>query len=155
MLSTGTPLADRTDTKVCPTCIPGNANYEPGEEGNLTSSALSNAITVDPNIKQPGSTQATAYLERQITEGVGARVGFVYYSVYDQFNTYQPLRPASAIVCGDFNLKPDDPLHARMLGHGFVDAWQALNPGVPHPHTFCVHDRSHSDVPYCCDFIFV
>lgn len=85
-----------TDTKVCPTCIPGDRTYQPGEEGNLTASALSNSITVDPNIKQPGSTQATAYLERQLTEGVGARVGFVYYSVYDQFNTYQPLRPASA-----------------------------------------------------------
>jgi endonuclease/exonuclease/phosphatase family metal-dependent hydrolase len=70
--------------------------------------------------------------------------------------TFQsPLRPASAIVCGDFNLKPDDPLHARMLRHGFVDAWQALNPGVPHPHTFCVHERIHADAPYCCDFIFV
>ena len=33
-----------------------------------------------PNLKQPGSTQATAYLERQLTEGVGARVGFVYCS---------------------------------------------------------------------------
>src|SRR5206468_11434086 len=71
------------DTKVCPTCIPANGIYEPGEEGNLTASALSNSITVDPNIKQPGSTQATVYLERQITEGVGARVGFVYYTVYD------------------------------------------------------------------------
>ena len=85
-----------TDTKVCPTCVPGDRIYEPGEEGNLTASALSNAITVDPNIKQPMSTQATAYVERQITEGVGARVGFVYYSVSDQFNTFQPLRPASA-----------------------------------------------------------
>jgi carboxypeptidase family protein len=84
------------DTKVCPTCIPGDRIYQPGEEVALTNSALSNAITVDPNIKEPGSTQATVYLERQITEGVGARVGFVYYSVYDQFNTYQPLRPASA-----------------------------------------------------------
>jgi hypothetical protein len=84
------------DTKVCAGCIPGNKNYEPGEEGALTASALSNSITVDPNISQPGSTQATVYLERQISEGVGARAGFVYYSVYDQFNTYQPLRPASA-----------------------------------------------------------
>jgi hypothetical protein len=81
---------------VCPTCIPGDKIYQPGEEGNLTASALSNSITIDPNIKQPGSTQATLYLERQLSDGVGARVGFVYYTVYDQFNTYQPLRPASA-----------------------------------------------------------
>jgi hypothetical protein len=81
---------------VCPTCIPGDKIYQPGEEGNLTASALSNSIIVDPNIKQPGSTQATVYLERQITEGVGARAGFVYYTVYDQTSTFQPLRPASA-----------------------------------------------------------
>src|SRR5262245_46913079 len=36
--------------------------------------------------------------------------------------------PASAIVCGDFNLPSDDPLHAEILALGFVDAWEALNP---------------------------
>jgi hypothetical protein len=85
-----------SDTKVCPTCIPGDKIYEVGEEGALTSSALAGTITVDPAIKQPYSTQATAYVERQLTEGVGARVGYVYYTVNNQINTYQPLRPASA-----------------------------------------------------------
>jgi endonuclease/exonuclease/phosphatase family metal-dependent hydrolase len=33
-------------------------------------------------------------------------------------------RGASAIVCGDFNLKPEDPAHRQMLDAGFVDAWQ-------------------------------
>lgn len=64
-------------------------------------------------------------------------------------------RPASAIVCGDFNLPPEDALHARMLDFGFADAWQALHPGEPHPHTFRVHDREAGEAPYCCDFIFV
>lgn len=63
-------------------------------------------------------------------------------------------RPASAIVCGDFNLPPDDPLHARFTGT-FADAWQALHPGKPHPHTFRVHERDEGQSPYCCDFIFV
>jgi hypothetical protein len=81
---------------VCATCIPGNFNYESGEEGAQTASALAGTVSVDPNLKQPGSTQATVYIERQLTEGVGLRTGFVYYTVYDQFNTYQPLRPASA-----------------------------------------------------------
>jgi hypothetical protein len=73
-----------------------DGKFQPGEEGTLTASALAGSVLVDPNLKQPGSTQATLYLERQITEGVGARVGFVYYSVYDQTNTYQNQRPASA-----------------------------------------------------------
>jgi hypothetical protein len=81
---------------VCPTCVPGDKVYQPGEEGAVQSSALAGAISVDPNIKQPYSNQATAYLEQQLTEGLAARAGFVYYSVNNQTGTFQPLRPASA-----------------------------------------------------------
>jgi hypothetical protein len=84
------------DTKVCATCIPGDRVYEPGEENALTQSNLAGTITVDPNIKQPYSMQATVFVEQQITEGVGARVGFVYLGVNNQIGTFQPLRPASA-----------------------------------------------------------
>ena len=66
-----------------------------------------------------------------------------------------PRRPASAIVCGDFNLPPQDPLHRRMLEHGFVDAWQALNPGRPHPPTFRLYEHDEGETPYCCDYLFV
>ncbi|HZR27011.1 MAG TPA: carboxypeptidase regulatory-like domain-containing protein [Vicinamibacterales bacterium] len=62
----------------------------------LTATALAGTISVDPAIAQPYSHQATAYLEQQVTEGVGARIGFVYYSVKNQTGTFQPLRPASA-----------------------------------------------------------
>ena len=78
---------------------------------------------------------------------------------------YRPLdsppRPAAAILCGDFNLRPDDPLHARLPGPfndrapRFVDAWQALHPREPHPSTFRIHERDHGESPYCCDFLFV
>jgi len=70
-------------------------------------------------------------------------------------------RPESAIVCGDFNLPPEDPLHARFAeafltgAPKLIDAWQVLNPGKPHPHTFRVHERSEDQSPYCCDFVFV
>lgn len=64
-------------------------------------------------------------------------------------------RPASAILCGDFNLPPQDPLHRTILAIGFVDAWQALNPGKPHPHTFRVHERGKGHSPCSCDFVFV
>jgi hypothetical protein len=84
------------DNKVCTGCIPGDKIYQPGEEGPVTATALAGSITVDPNIQQPYSQQATAYLEQQISEGVGARVGFVYLGVKNQTGTFQPLRPASA-----------------------------------------------------------
>ncbi len=69
--------------------------------------------------------------------------------------------PQSAIVCGDFNLPPQDPLRARFLeafvggAPKFVDAWEALHPGAPHPHTFRVHERKEGQSPYCCDYVFV
>ena len=85
-----------TDTKVCAGCIPGDKTYQVGEEGALTQSNLAGTITVDPNMKQPYSNQATAFLEQQITEGVGARVGFVYLGVTNQIGTFQPLRPVGA-----------------------------------------------------------
>jgi len=68
---------------------------------------------------------------------------------------------ASAILTGDFNFRPDDPLHGRLqvpLGEGssaLVDAWQALHPHAPHPHTNGVHDREQWPAPYTCDFVFV
>ena len=67
-------------------------------------------------------------------------------------------RPASAILCGDFNFKPDDPEHARMTqpeesgATRFVDAWHRAHPDWPHPPTIGVHD---SWPQYCCDFAFV
>jgi endonuclease/exonuclease/phosphatase family metal-dependent hydrolase len=67
-------------------------------------------------------------------------------------------RPASALVCGDFNFKPDDPEHARMTAPfpdgtpRFLDAWQLAHPGEPNPPTVGVYDKSWP--LYCCDFVF-
>ena len=61
-------------------------------------------------------------------------------------------RTASALLCGDFNMRPEDPLFKELAG-SFVDAWKALNPGKPHPHTFHVHETS--EAAYCCDYAFV
>jgi len=84
------------DNKVCAGCIPGDKTYQAGEEGSLTASALEGTVGVDPNLEQPSSTQATVYIEQQITEGVGARVGFVYLGVSNQTGIFQPNRPISA-----------------------------------------------------------
>jgi endonuclease/exonuclease/phosphatase family metal-dependent hydrolase len=71
-------------------------------------------------------------------------------------------RPASAILCGDFNLPPENPLHRRLTEGfrekgvpGFRDAWQALNPGKPHPHTFRLYQKEEGESPYCCDYVLV
>ena len=72
-----------------------------------------------------------------------------------------PPHTVSAILTGDFNLRPEDPLHARMTAPSedprapaFVDAWQFLHPGQTQPPTIGVHDRAQWPDPYACDFIF-
>jgi endonuclease/exonuclease/phosphatase family metal-dependent hydrolase len=67
----------------------------------------------------------------------------------------------SAVLTGDFNLRPTDPLHAR-LGAGFDepgvpaldDVWQRLHPGTPQPPTTGVHDHAQWPEAFACDFIF-
>jgi endonuclease/exonuclease/phosphatase family metal-dependent hydrolase len=69
-------------------------------------------------------------------------------------------RAKSAILTGDFNMVPDDPVKKR-LSETFGlrvpelrDTWEVLNPGVPHPYSFCVSDQRYGPA-HCCDFIFV
>ena len=76
------------------------------------------------------------------------------------FHTH--LRPAPTIITGDFNLEPVDPLHARMKepftdgSPALLDAWEALNPGVAHPSTFCIYMKMEPGGPELhCDFYFV
>jgi endonuclease/exonuclease/phosphatase family metal-dependent hydrolase len=70
-------------------------------------------------------------------------------------------RPASAIITGDFNFKPDDPLHALIrqpYNDGSLelhDAWMARRPGIPHPPTLGIHDRHQWPEAYASDFIYL
>ena len=75
---------------------------------------------------------------------------------------FAPLpHPQSALVCGDFNMPPEDPQRARFLeafvdgAPKFTDAWLALHASEPHPHTFRVHERAARESPYCCDYVFL
>ncbi len=71
-------------------------------------------------------------------------------------------RPASAILTGDFNFKPDSAEHRRMtepFDSGdtpqLFDAWTQAHPGIAHPSSAGVHEDSWAKPPYCCDFVFV
>lgn len=104
----------------------------------------------------------TTHLEYYSAEHRGAQIDHllklhreagVAHRKVDEPGSYESYeRGRSAIVCGDFNLKPDDPHHRRMLDGGFVDAWQALNAGKPRQPTFHLYD---GEAQYCCDYIFV
>jgi endonuclease/exonuclease/phosphatase family metal-dependent hydrolase len=70
-------------------------------------------------------------------------------------------RPASAILCGDFNSAWGSEAYARMLepiadSPAFVDAWTTLHPGATPPPTAGVYDTEQwSSGPMACDFVFV
>ncbi|WP_112662272.1 endonuclease/exonuclease/phosphatase family protein [Microvirga flavescens] len=67
---------------------------------------------------------------------------------------------ASAVLTGDFNMKPEDPTKKRIsepFQNGtprLVDAWEAFRPDEAHPASFCIYEQS-SGQPHCCDFLFV
>lgn len=66
----------------------------------------------------------------------------------------------SAILTGDFNMRPGDPTLARIgapIADGvpaFADAWTHLNGSAPHPFSFCLHEQLYGP-PHCSDYVFV
>jgi endonuclease/exonuclease/phosphatase family metal-dependent hydrolase len=71
-----------------------------------------------------------------------------------------PPTSRSAILTGDFNMRPEDPTKQRLsepFAKGtpaLLDAWTINRPGIPHPPSFCLYDQTYGE-PHCCDFIFV
>jgi hypothetical protein len=75
----------------------GDRRYQAGEEvGAPTATTLAGSVTIDPNITHPFSHDAAIYVERQVREAVGARVGFVYKTEDDLIAQYNPGRSISA-----------------------------------------------------------
>jgi endonuclease/exonuclease/phosphatase family metal-dependent hydrolase len=119
---------------------------------------------ITTHLEYYSGNQRAAQVERLraiYAEGCGhARAGSLVDTSGGPFHTY--LRPAAAIMTGDFNLEPDDPLHARMAAPfgdetpPLCDAWEARHPGAPHPGTFKIYEKETPGEPELhCDFIFV
>ena len=86
------------DLAGCAGCISGDKRWQAGEESaNPTAQTLQGAIRLNPDIKAPISHEASAWVERQFTETMGVRAGFVYKTEDDLItNNYQLERPLSA-----------------------------------------------------------
>lgn len=64
----------------------------------------------------------------------------------------------SALLTGDFNMKPDDPTKRRICEPSdgvipLLDTWQVLHGEAPHPPSFCIADQTYG-AAHCCDFVF-
>lgn len=71
-------------------------------------------------------------------------------------------RPASLVICGDFNCPALSPQYERILAPfpaetpSLCDAWTRVYPGQPHAPTCGVFDREQwQEGPHCRDFFFV
>jgi Carboxypeptidase regulatory-like domain len=64
----------------------GDRQFQIGEQqGNATANALAGAVSVDQDLKQPYSHEISVFLEREIAQNLGGRVGFVYKTNDDLF----------------------------------------------------------------------
>ena len=81
------------DQAGCAGCINGDRKWQSGEEGaSPTSAALKGAVGLDPNLKAPYSHEASVFVERQLSDTMGLRAGFVYKTADDLIVTYQKSR---------------------------------------------------------------
>ena len=89
-----------------------------------------------------------------------ARDGRVTMDDGSPFQTF--VRPKWTVITGDFNFEPGAPEHARLSAAfdaqtpPLRDAWEVAHPGVPHPSTQCIYQKTDpSGAEMHCDFIFV
>ncbi len=77
----------------------GDRRWQSGEEGNILSEALEGGVRLQDGIEQPYTHEASVWLERQLTDTMGVRGGFVYKTEDDLVDTgWQPFRDSSAFT---------------------------------------------------------
>lgn len=65
----------------------------------------------------------------------------------------------SAVLTGDFNMRPDDPTKARISSPfpggapPLLDLWPVRHGSEPHPPSFCLYDQTYGEA-HCCDYVF-
>jgi hypothetical protein len=70
--------------------------WQPGEEITRTAASLEGALRIDPDVSAPYTHEASAWVERQLTDTMGMRAGFVYKTEDDLIANYQPGRGPEA-----------------------------------------------------------
>jgi hypothetical protein len=70
----------------------GDRRWQSGEEGARTAQSLEGAIQLDAAIESPITHETGAWIERQLSDTMGLRAGFVYKTEEDLIATYVPGR---------------------------------------------------------------
>ena len=69
-----------------------------------------------------------------------------------------PVHTTHAVLCGDFNLEPQEVEYALLTAagaEGFHNTWSLLHSAQPQPDTFRLFDRTWGPQPGACDFVLV
>ena len=65
-------------------------------------------------------------------------------------------RPASLVLCGDFNLLPHEAEYAKLFMPPLLDAWKVARQNEAHPPTTGLHDRAQWPMGgHCRDYFAV
>jgi len=65
-------------------------------------------------------------------------------------------RPASLVLCGDFNVKPDDAEYTQLMAEPLLDAWRVARGAEPHPPSTGLFDRKQWPMGgHCRDYFAV
>ena len=65
-------------------------------------------------------------------------------------------RPASLVLCGDFNLLPDDAEYRRLFQPPLADGWRIFHKDRPHPPSTGLYDKVQWTAgPHCRDYFAV
>ena len=65
-------------------------------------------------------------------------------------------RPASCVLCGDFNLLPRDSEYELLFSSALIDAWRKLQGEAPHPPSTGLFDKAQwTEGPHCRDYFAV
>jgi hypothetical protein len=80
--------------------VNGDRRWQPGEQVTRTAQALAGSIQLDQNLKQPYTHEASVFFERQLSDVIGVRTGFVYKTEDDLIclTNCLPGRPPSAFT---------------------------------------------------------
>jgi hypothetical protein len=74
----------------------GDRRWQPGEEGARLSASLQGEIQLDENIESPYTHEGSMWLERQLSDVIGLRIGGVSKTEDHLIATYQPFRGLDA-----------------------------------------------------------
>jgi hypothetical protein len=73
------------------TDLNGDRRWQPGEQAaSFTTADLEGSTGLDPNINDPYTHEVSAWVERQLTQTMGLRAGFVYKTEDDLIATFVP-----------------------------------------------------------------